>query len=354
MKVEIVSEKEEQSWDKMLEKHPFGSVFQTSYFKKVIAETFPQTKPYYLALVDQKGNMRGGMPIFLVRSWLTGTRLVSLPFAFYSDPLIQSKEEFEQLFATIMRIYKEEEASYLEIKVRDSTMLLRKFGFLTPVFYHKTYFLDLTEGLDNIWKKLHKDCIQRKIRRAEKNGIMVRRATSEDDVLSFWRLLVKTRKRLGLPPQNCSYFENIWKYLAPLQLTDFLIAEIGSEIIGGINTFKFKNTVYLGYVASKTEYWPLGVDQALLWQAIQASADGGYEVFDIGKTSPFTNGLITYKKRWGAQELETPCFYYPCLKGLSSLNNERKLTHRITTFMWKKLPDSILKMGGQFAYRHLG
>ena len=102
MKVEIVSEEEEQAWDRMVEEHPFGTVFQTSFFKKVIAETFPQTKPYYLALVDQKGDMRGGIPIFLVRSWLTGTRLVSLPFVYYSDPLVRSTEEFALLFDKIL------------------------------------------------------------------------------------------------------------------------------------------------------------------------------------------------------------------------------------------------------------
>lgn len=354
MKVEIVSEKEEQAWDKMVEEHPFGSVFQTSFFKKVIAETFPQTKPYYLALVDQKGNMRGGMPIFLVRSWLTGTRLVSLPFVYYSDPLVQSTEEFALLFDKILDLYSAEKASYLEIKVRNSTGLLKRFEKLKPVFYHKTYWIDLTHGLDYVWQRLHKTAVQQRIQRSEREGIVVRSATSERDVLSFYTMLVKTRKRLGVPPQNYGFFRRIWQYLKPVRMADFLLAEMNGQAIGGTNIFAFKDTLYVGYIASKQEYWPLGVDQALFWKALQIAVRNSFRVYDIGKTSPFAQGLITYKKRWGAQELETPCFYYPRLKGVPSLNNERKLSYRIMTLMWQRLPDPVLRMAGRFAYRHLG
>jgi len=98
----------------------------------------------------------------------------------------------------------------------------------------------------------------------------------------------------------------------------------------------------------------LGVNQALYWKALQIGIDDGRKIYDIGKTSPFAEGLIAYKKRWGAQELETPCFYYPCLRGVSSLNNEEKLTYKLMTFMWRNMPDWLLRIGARFAYRHLG
>ncbi len=352
--VRIITESEDQAWDNMVKEHPYGCVFQTSAFRKVICETFPHTKPFYLALVDADGNMQGGLPVFLVRSWLTGTRLVSLPFTFYSDPLVQSREEFERVFAAVLGIYREEGAAYVEIKARAATALLEGAEILTPVFYHKIYSIDLTAGLDEVWKTLHKDCIQRKIRQAERSGVEVRLAGSEGDVVSFWNLLVKTRRRLGLPPQNYSYFRNMWRYLTPAGLTDFLIAEKGGEMVGGINAFRLGDTVHLGYVANQTRYWSLGVDQALLWKLIQIAIDDGCKTLDLGKTSPFADGLITYKRRWGARESEAPCFYYPRPRGVSSLNNEQKLSHRVMTIAWRRLPGPMLRLGGRFAYRHLG
>ena len=354
MQVEIIDKSREQAWDRMVEEHPFGCVFHTSAFKRVISETFSHTVPYYLALVDEGGNMHGGMALFLVRSWLTGTRLVSLPFAFYSDPLVQSTDEFMEVFRATMDVFREHKADYLEIKAWHSTPLLERAGILTASYDHKTYSVDLTNGLNELWARLHKDCIQRKIQRAEKRGIEIRSATSEDDILLFWRLLVQTRRRLGLPPQRYDYWRNLWKHLAPSRLMDVLLAEMAGTVIGAISLFRSKGVIHLGYVANQAEYWGLGVDQALLWKAIQIGVNNGCHVFDLGKVSRFAESLMTYKKRWGAQATEAPSFYYPCRRGVSALNDERRLSHRMITRMWRTLPRPLSTMAGRFAFRHLG
>jgi lipid II:glycine glycyltransferase (peptidoglycan interpeptide bridge formation enzyme) len=152
-------------------------------------------------------------------------------------------------------------------------------------------------------------------------------------------MLVHTRKRLGIPPQHYAFFQKMWQYLVPSGMADFLVAEIKGQPIGGATIFLFRDTLYVGYIASKPEYWPLGVDQALFWKAMQLAVQNSCKVCDIGKTSPLAEGLMTYKKRWGAQALETPCFYYPCPRGVSSLNDERRLSHKIMTLMWQRLPD---------------
>jgi len=354
MKVVVIDGAREESWDKMINEHPLGSVFQHSSFKKVIIHTFSHTKPYYIALIDRNGGITAGMPLFLVRSRLTGNRLVSLPFVYYSDPLIRSKEEFDQLFTKVLEIYKREKASYLEIKAHNSTALLERVNSLVPVFHHKTHFLNLTGGLDGIWGSLHRTCIQQKIRRAEKSGITIRNAISEEDIVSFYRLLSKTRKRLGLPPQKYDYFKNIWKYLGLLKLTDFLIAEKGGEIIGGLNIFKFSNTIYLGHIGSDARFRNLGIDQFLIWKAIGVGIQGSYKLLDIGKTSAFSSGLATYKNRWGAVEQEAPSFYYPCQRGIASHNNEKRKSYKIMSFVWQNIPDRLSRIVGRFVYRHMG
>jgi hypothetical protein len=354
MKVVVIDGVREESWDKMINEHPLGSIFQHSSFKKVIIHTFSHTKPYYIALIDRKGDITAGIPLFLVRSRLTGNRLVSLPFVYYSDPLIRSKEEFDQLFTKVLEIYKREKASYLEIKARNSTALLERVNSLVPVFHHKTHFLNLTRGLDGIWGSLHRTCIQQKIRRAEKSGITIRNAISEEDIVSFYRLVAKTRKRLGLPPQKYDYFKNIWKYLGPLKLTDFLMAEKGGEIIGGLNIFKFSHTIYLGHIGSDARFRNSGIDQFLIWKAISVGIQGSYKLLDIGKTSAFSSGLATYKKRWGAVEQEAPSFYYPCQRGIALYNNEKRKSYKIMSFVWQNIPDRLSRIVGRFVYRHMG
>jgi hypothetical protein len=225
---------------------------------------------------------------------------------------------------------------------------------LKPVFYHRTYWIDLTVGIEEVWKNLHKTAIQQRVRRSEREGIRVRRAASERDVRAFFEILLGTRRRLGLPPQNYGFFARIWQYLVPAGMADVLVAEIDGGTIGGVLVYTFKDTLGVAYVASRIDYWPLGVDQALFWKTLQMAVEKGFKVYDIGKTSPHAEGLMTYKKRWGGQELETPCFYYPGLKGVSSYNDERRLSHRIMKLAWQKLPRPAARLGGRFVYRHLG
>ena len=354
MKVRIVGDGDEQAWDRMVEEHPFGSVFQTSAFKKVIAETFAQTKPYYLALIDRNGKMVGGIAMFLVRSRLTGRRLVSLPFVYYSDPLVRTGAEFAQLFEKILDVYKEEKASYVEIKARSSAALLEKVETMVPVLYHKRHSLNLAKGLDAVWVGFHRTCIKQKIRRAEKSGIVIRSAASEKDIAFFHRLLVRTRRRLGIPPQNYGYFENIWKHLGPLGVTDFLVAEKGEQIIGGLNIFKYKDTVYLAHIVGDQRFRASGTDQALIWSAIKTGVRGGYRQLDIGKTSMFATGLTAHKRRWGAEELEAPHFYYPYLRGIASHNNEKRISYKLTRLVWRSMPGIPARIAGRFVYRHMG
>ena len=353
-KVDVIDGIRENSWDRMIDEHPLSSVFQHSSFKKVIRSTFSHTKPYYIALIDRKGDITAGIPLFLVKSWLTGNRLVSLPFAYYSDPLIKSKDEFDQLFAKVLEIFVREKASYLEIKARNSAALLEKVRTVVPVFSHKTHLLNLAETLDDIWGEFHRSCIKQKIQRAQKSGITIRNAISEDDIVSFWRLLVRTRKRLGLPPQNCDYFKNIWKYLGPLKLTDFLIAEKKGEIIGGLNIFKYKDTIYLGHIASDVRFRTSGIDQYLVWKAIGIGVQEGYKLLDMGKTSHFSSGLATYKKRWGATELDAPSFYYPCPRGITSHDNEKRKSYKIMRLVWQNMPNRLSRIVGRFVYKHMG
>lgn len=353
-KIDVIDGSREKDWDKMVAKHPFGTIFQHSSFKKVIMNTFSQAKPYYLALIGQNGNITAGIPLFLVKSWLTGNRLVSLPFAYYSDPLIKSKKEFDQLFAKVSEIFKREKVSYLEIKARRSVALLDEVSSLVPVFCHKMHHLNLGGSLDDIWSEFDRSCIKQKIRRAETSSITIRSATSEDDIMSFWRLLVITRKRLGLPPQNCDYFKNVWKYLGHPKLTDFLIAEKNGEIIGGLNIFKFKDTIYLGHLASDVKFRVSGIDQYLIWKAIEIGIQENYKLIDMGKTSTLSSGLAKYKKRWGTEELDAPSFYYPCLRGIASHNNENKKSYKIMSLVWKNIPNKLSRLTGKFVYRHMG
>lgn len=345
---------ETQGWNDMVAAHPMGSVFQHTAYGKVISMTFKQTRPHYLALRDADGRLRGGLGIFLVKSWLTHDRLVSLPFAFYSDPMVKSQEELAVLTDAILTLQKGTRARYVEIKAHRGVSLLEGGGTFSPVYYHRTYYLDLVDGPDALWKGFHRTGVKQKIRRTEADGIAIRPAESLADVRTFYELLVEGRRRLGLPPQNREYFERLWKILVPLDLASFSIAEKDSRPVGALCSFMFKDTVFLAYIGVVEEFNPSGVGQGLWWDAIQKAARDGYRYVDLGKTSPHAEGLSTYKKRWGAVEMEVPALYYPSATGSATYYDEGHKSHQLARKLWRGMPTGLSRVLARMAYRHMG
>ncbi len=354
LEVRTLEQAEAGGWDAMVAAHPMGSVFQHTAYSRMLLATFKHIEPYYLSLVDAEGAIRGGLSIHLVKSWLTHNRLVALPFAFYSDPMVDSPEQGRAVFDGILRLFRTTKARYVEIKAHRSVPLLIEADKMTPVYYHKTFYLDLAEGLDAVWNNFHRTGVKQKIRRAEAAGITVRPGDSEADVRTFYDLLAMGRRRLGLPPQNWEYFRNIWRHLVPRKLAAFTMAQQGGRTIGALCSFLFQDTMYLAYIGTREESQPEGVGQALWWDALQRAVREGFRYVDLGKTSPHDEGLITYKTRWGAVEREVPSFYYPCPTSSAMYYDDAGTLHRLARKAWKAMPPRLARCAAHAAYRHMG
>ncbi len=337
----------------MVAAHPLGSVFQHTAFLRTVAATFGQTRPYCMALVDDHERCFGGLALFRVKSWLTGCRLVSIPFAFYADPMIGSPEEFDALFQEVLQLSREEKASYIEIKALNSTRLLAESS-MVPVYYHKTYYLDLTRGLDALWEDFHRSSVKQKIRRAERLGIQVRPAGSEQQVDVFHQILARNRKALGLPPHKPEYFQNMWRYLVPQGLARFWVAYLHDQQVGGLCTFSLKETIFLAYIATEEFLRQDGLGQYLTWCVLRAASEEKLKIADTGKASPHDQGLVHYKLNWGTTELETPVFYYPQVRGVSSFDNDRNPVYRLIRLFWRAMPLRLAGIPSRFLYRHMG
>lgn len=354
VRVLTVEQAESAGWNEMLAAHPMGSVFQHTAFIRMIAATFGHVRPYVLSLWDVEERCIGGLAICLVKSWLTGRRLVSIPFAFYADPVVRSSEQFGVLFGAVLELAKREEASYVEVKCRNSVDILAETGLMKPVYYYRTYYLDLTGGLDAVWEQFHRSCVKQKISRAQKSGIQVRTAASGADVAAFHDLLSRNRRQLGLPPQKPEYFQNIWRELVPCRLARFYVAFVDARLVGGLCTFAFRDTLFLGYIAMDDSLRGSGVGQLLAWTAIQEASRQGMAIVDIGKTSPYADGLIQYKKHLGGIEASAPSFYYPQAMGVASHEDERQLVHRVMRLCWRIAPLGVSRAASRFFYRHTG
>jgi len=337
----------------MVANHPLGLVFHHTAYGRMIEASFSHMRPYYVSLSGADDSCRGGLSLFLVRSWLTGNRLVSIPWAAYGDPMVSSSEEFRLLLGQVLEFSKQVKASYIELKTRQSCDSLNAHGMI-PSCYEKSHRLDLSGGASGVWRGLHYSSVRQRIMKAMREGLKIRLARSQEEIASFYRVWCIHRRMLGLPSHRPQYFQNIWRYLTPLDMVQFWIAEKNGELLGGLCNFTYKKTVFLTYIALERGIRQMGGGLLLTWRAISEALQQGYESVDFGRTPVTNTGLMAYKRHWGACEVEAPVLYYPRVTGISSYGDERRLLHRVMRRFWKIVPPKLSRIAGEFFWRHAG
>jgi hypothetical protein len=182
-----------------------------------------------------------------------------------------------------------------------------------------------------------------------REGLKEQQGRSDAFLLAFYRLLLLTRRRHRLPPQPFEWFQRIRDSLG--ECLNVRIALKGGQVIGGIMTLRYKDTVTYKYGGSDAAYHKTGAMPFLFWGAIEDAKRDGFRAFDLGRSNTDNAGLITFKQRWGASASTLTYFRYPASSTPSSTaKGWSHIAGRLVPF----LPDALLIHGGKSLYRHLG
>ena len=207
-RVDIIDPAQDERWDPFVKQHPFGWVAHLSGWKRVLETSFPHMKGHYFVVVDPQTNeIRAGLPVFEIRSWLTGNRLVSIPFATLSDPLVSNPADMEALLQAARHLLEKMSFSYLEIKSYQAVPFIGEKNLVDGCFF-KHHYLDLAKGPEALWGNFNYKAVRYEINKAQKQKLAVRAADSENDFAQFYQLYTLTRKRLGLPSQPRRLFQD--------------------------------------------------------------------------------------------------------------------------------------------------
>lgn len=140
--IKIIDPAADSNWDDFVVRHPFGWLYHLSGWKRVLDKSFSHMKGYYFGLFDGEAKIQAGLPVYEVKSYLTGRRLVSIPFATLFDPLVSNNEEFGQLFKAVLDRFKNGQKSMVEIRSQHSPALIQNER-LSCIRVFKHHYLDL-------------------------------------------------------------------------------------------------------------------------------------------------------------------------------------------------------------------
>jgi hypothetical protein len=333
-------------WPDFLSRHPNASVFHTQEWLSALQATYGFAPSAYTTSSPGVA-LENGWVFCEVRSWLTGRRLVSLPFSDHCDPLTDNRTDLEDIAHTLEAQRKDHKWDYVQFRPpAPPGGEIGGFELRDPFYLHK---LDLRPKLDLIFDKLSKDSIQRKILRAERDGLQYEEGRTESLVDSFYKLMCSTRRRHGLPPQPRKWFSNLFSALRNQAI--IRLASKDGEPIGALFTIFYKNVLVYKYSCGEPKHFRHGGMQYLLWRAIEDAKARGIEELDFGRSDFEDQGLVLYKERWGAVRLQTGYFQSRLLHPARS--------HWFSTVRSKLnvpsfVPQRVLAATGRLLYRHFG
>lgn len=349
MKVSIIDPTNDSRWDYFVAGNQEGTIYHTSAWARVIQEAYGYI-PRYHVLEDETGQLRAAIPFYFIRSRLTGERLVCLPFSDYCYPLGDDGADITLLLNSVKKEVGAGTAAYLEVRGWKNNVMPSQLEMVKRD-YHLLYLIDLESGVDALKKGLHHSVV-RGIHQAEKRGVTVRMTRAEADLDRFYKLNVATRKKLGVLPQPYAFFKALHRHVISQNRGFMLVAESEGKVIAGVIFLTHNDTIYYKFNASDEKQLQKRPNHLVIWEALRYACAENYHHFDFGRCSPEEEGLRSFKSKWGAREISSPYYYYPEIKGFTTIS-ENSPRYRLMRLFSRVAPQFAFKAAGSLLYKHL-
>ena len=332
-------------WPEFLRRRTAASVFHTTEWLRALQLTYGY-KPVVLTTCPAGTPLSNALVSCEIHSWITGRRLVSLPFSDHCEPLADSSEEQESLLRAVVDCAPLNRWKYVELRPVGVRANGTGFEGADQYCLHR---LELSASCEEIFRKFHKDCVQRRIRHAERQPLTYEEGSSESLLRGFYRLLLLTRRRHQLPPQPMEWFRNLAKCLGDMLKIRTL--SMDGTPIASIATIRYKDCMTYKYGCSDPAFNKLGGTALLFWRAIQEAIREGLCTFDMGRSDLDNESLILFKDRWGATRIPLHYWRYPNRPARVKTSDWKSL---VAKKVFERLPDSLLVASGKLLYRHMG
>lgn len=334
-------------WENLVRHHPRASVFHTRGWLETLRRTYGY-EPVVYACGDGSADLSSGVVVCQVKSWLTGSRVVSLPFSDHCDPLVSTAQEWEDLASAVIETVRSRGCKYFENRPRAGAIVPREGGEMAA---GQTFFLDTIDirpDVTALFQSFARTAVQQPIKRAEREGLECRAGRSKELLRQFYSLLVRTRRRHRVPPQPLKWFENLVDCLG--DNVTIRVAAKGESLIAAILVLTFERQAYYKYGCSDERHHNLGGIQFLLWQTILAEKQRGATVLDMGRSDVGHESLLKFKERWGSSRSLLTYYRYPPI----AYRTSRKWLDDALGLAFAQLPDSMIISAGKLLYPHVG
>jgi FemAB-related protein (PEP-CTERM system-associated) len=293
----------------------------------------------------------GILPLFLVKSFLSGKSLSSLPVGVYGGVVSKREEASALLLDQARELAHRHQVGHLEIRgnpYRHDGNLLQNFDTeFTRNDHHVTFLREIdTKEEANLARIPRKQ--RRMIRQAQKNGL--RSAMDDSRLRDCFQVYAESLRSLGTPIYSYKFFQDLKKSFG--DQCHILLVEFQDKVIAGVMSFFYKEQVLPYYAGSLPNFRHLAPNDFMYWELMCYGAANGYKVFDFGRSKKDT-GSFAFKRHWGFEPQPLPCFYYQL--GTKEVSDTAALNSRLqwAIKLWRRLPLKVTMALGPRIAPHL-
>jgi len=343
LELKVINIRNYPEWDSLISMQKEYSFFQSSAWAHVLADTY-NYKPLYFTLFDRQ-KLLVLMPFMEVKSFLASRRGVSLPFSDYCDFINNASVKTEDIIQFLINYGEKAKWKYFE--TRGGTHMPVD---LTPAGSFYCHTLNFNGNEDLIFCGF-RDSTQRNIKKSIKENVVIKISHTWESLQEYYRLHCITRKKHGVPPQPHFFFKKIFEHIISQEKGFVALAIYNDIVIAGNIYFCIHKKAYYKFGASDQKYQELRATNLIMWESIRWLLNNGFESLCFGRTDMNNQGLLQFKRGWGAEE-KTINYYKYDFNAEIFIKSASQNKYIIS--LMRYMPVSILKLLGSLSYKHMG
>lgn len=348
-------------WDDFVSSQARASIFHHGAWLRVLEREYGRAA-MRLAALDGDGSVRGVLPLMRTRGLPLGLaaevgsrRLSSLPRTPVAGPLADRADALRALVEAAGA--RRPDGTQLQLKLA-APLPADALPGLTCQTWRMTYAVDLPPLPEEIrfGPTRRHGRVMARVRHAQREGVSVRSASSVGELRRWYRLHLEVMRHNVVPPRRWRLFSAMWEELRPLGMMDLLLAERDGQMLAGNVMLQGPGTAFYAFNGADRSSFELRANDLLQWEGIRRAQAAGLHTYDLGEVPEGEEGLIRFKRKWGAEPRPLVRCYSPAPSvqtGRTGGGAAPQRAARLAEEAWRRTPLPATALAGSLFYRFL-
>jgi len=328
------------AWENYVNQHPQGTFFHTLIWRDAVEEVFGHDSKYLAAWRNDR--IVGVFPLMRIRSSITGTILVSIPYAVYGGTLADDQDTHQALLHHAQNLAERYRAQWIDIRCREQQWLE-----LPVVKRYVTFRKTLPDDPEKVMSGLPRKA--RAAARHARNRYQLVASFDDDHLSTVWSLYSKSMRRLASLNYPSRFFELLIDRTSepntdhgkPGHLVQLVFHK--NKPIAGLISFIYRHTLMPYFAGCDERFAKYHPNNFLYLTAMEEGIRLGCNVFDFGRSRIDNTGSYNFKRFQGFEPSPLHYQYYVPKGGrvpdLHPNNPRLSMARRV----WPRLPLSVTR-----------